>query len=523
MTNAREGAVLVGLDVHGIQSFLFATSKLKEVIGASRIVDDFTGSQADDVPIESLKALGLQPVQSGKPNGDRWYLPVRLGGGVARVLLPNADLARKFIRLMSEWALKNAAGLEFDADWVEFDLSGGDFAKANAELIERINQQRQHSTRGNAFNGFPCCAPCRLTGDPAEGYDGPNERLCASSLDKRAYQSRRDDRWASVKDEPILEAFEVDDVRRPFVFDLESMQGDEASDSYMAVVALDLNNLGEASKKAVGTKAGIEALHATRQFVEKVAGATAEGFSKALNELASNSESRHEFAAIEGVVKRCGKLPLRPLVFGGDDLTFVMHAALAPRFAVTLARALEAAGYASGVGIAFVKTKSPLSRAIDLAEALLARAKRAGRDQTRVDFMLCSAEIPANALDRETSGDRPARGPYALEDFESLVKNATLLHHELPSSHVRGAADGFQQSIARGRDFLRDLMENIDRRLGGGGRATPAARALLGEIQKSDRLAATYLDCVDLRRFIAPRPDRGTGAPRATQKSEVIR
>jgi len=116
MTNAREGAVLAGLDVHGIQSFLFATSKLKEVIGASRIVDDFTGSQADDAPIQTLKALGLQPVQSGKPNGDRWYLPVRLGGGVARVLLPNADLARKFIRLMSEWALENAAGIEFDAD-----------------------------------------------------------------------------------------------------------------------------------------------------------------------------------------------------------------------------------------------------------------------------------------------------------------------------------------------------------------------------------------------------------------------
>lgn len=521
MTNARHGAVLVGLDVHGIQSYLFATSKLKEVIGASRIVDDFTGSQADDAPAQALKALGLQPVQSGVPTRDRWYLPVRLGGGVVRVLLPNADLARKFIRSMSEWALENASGLEFDADWVEFDLGAGDYSTANAALIERINEKRQQSALGNGFNGFPFSAPCRLTGDPAEGYDGPNERLCASSLDKRAYQAKRDDRWASVKDEDILKAFEVDDVRRPFVFDLESMQGDEASDAYMAVIALDLNSLGEASKGAVGTKVGVDALHATRVFVENVAGATATGFGEALNALASNPESSHEFEAIRGVVERCGKLPLRPLVFGGDDLTFVTHAVLAPRFAVTLARTLQTAGYSSGVGIAFVKTKSPLSRAIDLAEALLARAKRAGRDKTRLDFMLCSAEIPADAVDRDASGDRPARGPYTLEDFETLLKNAKHLHHELPSSHVRGAADGFQHSLAKGREFLNDLIENIDRGLGSGARATAASRELLVRIQRDDALAATYLDCVDLRRFIAPRPDRAAGAPRANQKTEV--
>ncbi len=521
MTNARHGAVLVGLDVHGIQSYLFATSKLKEVIGASRIVDDFTGSQADDAPAQALKALGLQPVQSGMPTGDRWYLPVRLGGGVARILLPSADLARKFIRAMSEWVLENATGLEFDADWVEFDRVDGDYSTANTALIERINEKRQQSARGNSFNGFPICAPCRLTGDPAEGYDGPNERLCAASLDKRAYQARRDDRWASVKDEPIFKAFDVDDVRRPFVFDLESMQGNEASDAYMAIIALDLNSLGEASKSAVGAKAGVEALHATREFVERVTGATANGFSEALNALANNPQSRHEFQAIDGVVKRCGKLPLRPLVFGGDDLTFVMHGALAPRFACGLASSLARKGFHSGVGIAFVKVKSPLSRAIDLAEALLARAKRAGRDKTRLDFMLCSAEIPADATDRDASDDRPARGPYELRDFEALVRNATLLHHDLPSGHVRGAADGFQQSLAKGREALNDLIENIDRGLGSGARATKAARDLLLEIQRNDTLAATYLDCVDLRRFIAPRRDRDTGAPQGNQSTEV--
>jgi hypothetical protein len=521
MTTSTTGPVLLGIDVHGIQHYLFATSKLREVIGASRIVDDFTGGQPDDAPASCLKSLGLSAVVNGQPTGDKWYIPVRLGGGVVRLLLPNADLAKRLVHAMNVWALEQAGGLEFDAAWEAFDLNTGDYTKANSALIQAINQQRQRTSGGNGFNGFPFSAPCRLTGDPAEGYGGANERLCRASLDKRAYQAKRDDRWASVKDEPILKAFEVDDVRRPFVFDLESMQGDGASDSYMAVVALDLNSLGEASKSAVGPKVGVDALHAIRGFVEKVAGATAKGFSKALNELASNSESRHEFEAIEGVVKRCGKLPLRPLVFGGDDLTFVMHAALAPRFAQSIASALDSEGFKSGVGIALVKTKSPLSRAIELAEALLARAKRAGRGQTHIDFMLCSAEIPSDASDRDASGDRPARGPYGLGGFSELRDDARCLKHELPSSHVRGAADGFHRSLADGRELLKDLRENVSRGLGGGARATERSSKLLERMLENDAAAATYLDCVDLFRFIEPRPDNRGGARTAAQRAEV--
>jgi hypothetical protein len=521
MTNARHGAVLLGLDVHGIQSYLFATSKLKEVIGASRIVDDFTGGQEDDLPVHALRELGLAPILNGAPKGDRWYVPVRLGGGVVRVLLPSDKDAREFVRAMSKWAVEHAAGLDFDADWVAFDLGSTDYSTANADLIQRINAKRQQSSRGNGFNGFPFSAPCRLTGDPAEGYDGPNERLCSASLDKRDYQARRDDRWASVENDSIIDAFKVETPRRPFIVDLESMQGDEPADSYMAVVALDLNNLGEKSKHAVGDLTGVPALHAVRAFVKGVTDATAAGFRAALNALANNPDSRHEFEAIEGVVSRTGKLPLRPLVFGGDDLTFVMHASLALRFAAALAGYFESAGYSSGVGIAFVKTKSPLSRAIDLAEALLARAKRAGRTTTHIDFMLCSGEIPADASDRDASGDRPARGPYGLKEFNAMIHNATIIHHELPSSHVRVAADGFQRSLADGREALHDLIENIDRGLGDGARATRSSRDLLEAIKRNDAVATTFLDCVDLRRFIAPRPDRGARASRPTTTTEV--
>jgi hypothetical protein len=135
--------------------------------------------------------------------------------------------------------------------------------------------------------------------------------------------------------------------------------------------------------------------------------------------------------------------------------------------------------------------------------------------------MLCSGEIPADATDRDASGERPARGPYGLDQFTELIQHAVILNHEIPSGHVRLAADGFQRSLKYGREPLNDIIENIDRGLGDGARATRASRDLLQKLKSDDALAATFLDCVDLRRFIAPRPDRGARASRSARTTEV--
>ena len=113
--NRLQNPVLLGLDVHGIQAYLFGTSKLKEVAGGSRIIDDFTGPDDADVPATVLRGLGLSAVRSGVPSGGAWFVPVRLGGGGVRLLLPSESIARTFVRDLSERALLHAYGLEFDA------------------------------------------------------------------------------------------------------------------------------------------------------------------------------------------------------------------------------------------------------------------------------------------------------------------------------------------------------------------------------------------------------------------------
>ncbi len=510
-------AVMLGLDVHGIQGYLFSTAKLREVIGASRIIEDFTGGAEDNVPRVVLRTiLKLDECKTGVPTGDRWFISIRLGGGVVRLLLPNAALAHEFVKHASAWAIEHAAGLQFDAASVAFDPIQGDFDKSMVELIERIQHERMQARGGCAFNGFPFSAPCVQTSDAAAGYgSGTNERLCDASLDKRDYQVATDskDIWAStLQGAAILQLPGIHDPKRPFVFDTEELAATDANGAYMAVVALDLNNLGEIGKQRASSQRGVAAARAFHDFTREVTAATRSAFREALDSMASHD--RRSFVAVEDSIALHGRLPIRPLVFGGDDLTFVMHAGLAIDFTHSILTALDASGFKGAAGIALVKAKSPFSRAIDLAESLVASAKGAGRDQSRIDFMLCSGEIPTSVAEGRASRFRAdstlTQAPYTLGQFSALVKLAEQIS-VLPRSHIRGAVDHYRHGgIVEGHRALRDLCENLARGLGGT-RVTPDDRDRLRALLEAKFIHAEsevgsptscYLDCVDLFRFI---------------------
>jgi len=510
-------AILVGIDVHGIQKYLFATTKLREVIGASRIVDDFTGAETDDIPRYVLDGdLKLKACLSGVPTGEHWYIPVRLGGGVIRVLLPNIELAKQFIMQMSKWATENAAGLEYDASWVNFNIATGGIEVAFPELIQKINSERMLTSRGNGFCGFPFTAPCVLTGDSAANYGKTmNERLCDASLDKRDYQAKSEkrDRWAEILAGSSILEFPKIDKNMPFIFDTDQLGGDQDGGAYMAVVAIDLNSLGEKSRKATGSLVGCEALHKFRAFTEEVTKATRKAFRDTLDNLQAGSNT-FSFDILRDCAEATGHLPIRPLVFGGDDLTFLMDARLAVGFTHDIMESFEKQKYVGAAGMAFVKTKSPLSRAIDLAESLVANGKKSGREESRIDFMLCSGEIPADVdcgrADRNRDNIFLTLNPYTLSKFQQLTRDAANLKL-LSRSHVRGAVDRYRENVDSAHIALNNLRENLMRGIGTAKPLDVAQRTKLASFleekfikaETGTKPATRYLDCVDLFRFIA--------------------
>jgi hypothetical protein len=114
-------------------------------------------------------------------------------------------------------------------------------------------------------------------------------------------------------------------------------------------------------------------------------------------QLAIHEEQGQE--RIGGIVPiRNNRLPFRPIVFGGDDATFVCDGRLGLTLAELYLRAMEqelADGkklYARG-GVAVVKSHYPFSRAYELAEELAKSAKEFIRDRQ------AAFDVPLSALD----------------------------------------------------------------------------------------------------------------------------
>jgi len=506
-SSAHDAPVLFGIDVHSIQKYLFATPKLREIVGASQIVSDFTCAW----PMEELAALGSSD-HSARPGGlgAAGFLPVRVGGGCTRLVLPDGGVAAKLALAMHRRAVERAPGLAYDVAWVPFDTDGGDLASRQAELIGLLTDRRNRPRRGAGFAGFPFSAPCRLTRDPAVGHgEDRNERLCEASLAKRFAQWHSRGDWVeAVGDHEVLR--ECRDPERPFEFEISRIADDERGNAYVAVVCVDLNDLGEKGRRAVGEAKGRVAAARFHAFSEQVKAATGRAFAAALSALAADPIARMPLEAS----RRLGHgLPVRPLVMGGDDLVFVLHAACGVPFALALLDDFMKSGFAGAAGIAFVKAKSPLGRSVRLAEELVSAAKVAGRDASRIDFLTCTGEVPRDLADTRDALRHPDRrltsGPWTVPGFRDLVQRARALAL-LPRGHVRGAVDRCHAGLEEGRRAFDDLRENLVRGLGGrrgcGGQGvSELVRAYPdGFFVEQDGVISTDLaDCVDLFRFVA--------------------
>ena len=524
VTTGSAEPVLFGLDAHGIQKYLFATSKLREIVGASRLVASLTDAWVE----EALEALRIRSRGHGDGGAD-WFVPVRLGGGSVRLVLARAELAKVLAGTLRRRAIAEAPGLAFDMAMTPFDTSTGDLAEANGRVIERINASRNRVRGGGQFAGFPFGAPCRLTFQPAGGYgEDVNERLCEASLAKRAAQRLGRGEWAElVRDHQLISGRATGDD--PFESELSRMVDGGTDGGHVAVVCLDLNDLGEQGRVVTERCRGFQAADAFHRFTERVKHATTKAFRAGLDAVAKHPAAATVLPSPDDAGRsEIPPLPLRPLVMGGDDLTFVMHGRLAVPFLAGMLRSFETDGFNGGGGIAFVKAKSPFGRAVDVAEQLVASAKRKGRDRSHVDFLLCTDEIPSDVQTMRTHGAgrglRLTAGPWTLAGFDALVGKAATLAR-LPRRHVRAAADRCREGEAESLRAFEDLRENLARGLGGRPDADGGGRFGVDDLERlyptgffredGEEKSTDLLDCIDLFRFVsaAVRPENATHLP----------
>lgn len=419
---------LVIIDTTHIQDYVFGSNRLRENLGASYLVSQATREWvAACLPHNpDVNVLEAQiPLEDGAAAEI-----VYLGGGNALLWFNAATSAyQAFIHDYSRKLLCEAPGLEVVIADVEFDWTPGGalvlpthIKQLMQEQLPRAKQMRQ---RHQPILGLGVTVACQSTGLPAVDMSPPipatpgTARYPVSAetyakLEVVTPMTQNGKDKATERLEHYLEqGSDIDFSAAGYVlpYDLDNLGRSKGEHSYIAVVHADGDGIGnwfatEVGKEAQYDREYIAHYRQASQDVQRVAqlamqatvhsllsDANVKISDKGTPTIKQTNVDGEPIASIEFQQRldRQGKptgafyLPFRPIVFGGDDITFVCDGRLALALTTMLLKEFEkqaqnilksALPITASAGVAIVKSHYPFSRAYDLAEELTASAKR---------------------------------------------------------------------------------------------------------------------------------------------------
>jgi hypothetical protein len=368
--------VLTGIDVLGIQRYIFASNRLRDSVAASWLVHWATGL---DGALIAAQSFGGQ---------------VLLGsGGNALIRFEGREGALDFAADYSRQLYDEAPGLEVVVEHLDYEPGGLAFTLQRLQIVlARAKLERVPST---PQLGMSVTTPCRLTGLPASGFDRQEPEVPLSRVVLRWREGEVRDaatsRWADFLDGDDRFAFPdvIDEMGRTF-----------GETSLIGVVHVDGNGMGEKVRtwldgcieKRLPDEKVLEHLREWSSAVDELG---RRAFQSVVEPVRRAVRSDGNKARIEGSWPDLGfelyssngqtLLPLRPLLLGGDDLTFICDGRIALDLAETALDAFSAniphlGSVTACAGVAVVPAHAPFDRAYQLAEGLCQNAKRRRRE-----------------------------------------------------------------------------------------------------------------------------------------------
>lgn len=376
-----ETRVLTAVDLVGIQRFIFSSNRLKDVTGASYLVNRALAANG------AIRACGGEPAV------------IVAGGGNAVLEFHGSDAlrqARIFAGRYSRWLIDHAPGL--DAVLAHQEYTDG-FAGALDALLAKVARAKFERVPSVPLLGLGVTAACRETGLPASEVSHDGQPLAASVRSIRDASDDAKEYWNDL----LLSGRRIGDEHLlAFPMELDDMGRTESQTSLIAVVHIDGNGVGSKIiqwlKQAASderdddeTKAQYQAWSQSIDALgQKMMTSIVNRVEKALCRLRSQTQWKLQGrpAPLAFNLKSASGevfLPLRPVILGGDDLTFLCDG----RIALDLAAAaleifrqekiiehLAPEGLGACAGVAIVHAHAPILRAWALAEELCRSAKR---------------------------------------------------------------------------------------------------------------------------------------------------
>ena len=379
MENTPTTHYLYGASVQGIQGFIFQTNELKDIVGASELVEKICTTAFIEMMNEGLSQNAATFQEDSA---------IVMAAGNIKYIFDNEELCKKVVLGFPKKVMEMAPGITISQAVVKYglDMPFTTFKSAVQELENRLRIQRNKPMRSMTLGSIGILRS-RKTGLPAIQYD-KDEAIDPATSKKRDNAKAGNNATLQLCKKIFGKDIKSDKV----AYDINKITD---QNNWIAIIHADGNGLGQVVQK-VGTNPGL-----FKKFSVNLDKATTFAAQKA-------------YQRLNLTVKDKERIPIRPVVLNGDDLTMICRADIALDFTSYF---LEEFEYATGsekqsnesnpdssiketrkelqnilhsnkvfkdgsthlsacAGIAYIKSSYPFYYGYELAETLCTEAKR---------------------------------------------------------------------------------------------------------------------------------------------------
>ena len=458
-------------DVRGIQNYIFRTNAVKEIMGASKIVDKLiinefayaTKKIKNEQKINENEIILDWDKQNDFSFGTNSEIKIEVlyyGGGNLVVLFRNEELCKSVSIEMSKNIIKNAYGLSLVYAYTE---KTEDYNSDWTNLKKRLSEIKAVTTLNKPAGILPIIKYDGITGKPlSQKYDG-------RMVTYEAYQK-------------LKKSEEISREKSEYIKEFDKMRTSE-EEGLIAIVHIDGNSMGANIR---------EIMKDTATYKEAV---------RKMREISKNIHEVFEVKAINSVKEKIAyickkhsieiksnKLPFRPVIQAGDDITFVCNERIALDIVKEYINSIKKGfmyeqkyPFSACAGIAIIHSHFPFYKGYQVAEQCCEQAKKRAKNEGMingkignfVDFEYCYS---VNTVDIEESrkknycnieGISLLKRPYGIydenENLNELQKTFDIKVFEedlkMLKGISRGTAKAFRDAYYKETASINTLFE----------------------------------------------------------------
>lgn len=458
---------LVSYDVRSIQSYIYSTSKVKEIMGASFIVRDFLLDSIKDICEENHFSYDLDTKDDFEFQDSLIFQIAFVGGGNLLAFIKGVDNVHLINRQLSKRFLEKTYSLSISFAYAKITSN---FVQDLMNVKAKLSEVKKRMPASNYQPGLPITANNPFTGLPF------------SKKMKNVGVINKYTKEAAFK----LETFENKDPQNSEFNNIKEFDEltEKGTDSYLGFIHIDGNSFGEM----------ITAFHrnAENNLKNKENGLTEkQAYEASVNRSRFISKTIQEnFSNVIFQVFKELNIPHRLVIDSGDDVTLVVKDAdafpVVKNFLYKIKQnSLGEKHFSACAGIAFAKSHFPFDKAYKIAEACCEKAKTMVKDLNRpnkntvecaLDYYICSGGNADSVEEKEEMFKNLYEKPYFVgrgsmepNDLEKLEEKIAFLSNNGSAENdvniARSAAKEIRSVYEQGELATRIKFHMVNSRL----------------------------------------------------------